>query len=81
MQQSSCDTVQIVSSALGKHFACHLVGLIKFSTIHIALLIFKSRLKTRLTNQCPPPPSHILFTGRMPFLPPNQQCPRTEGDK
>jgi len=24
------------------------------------------------TNQCPPPPSPILFTGRMPFLPPNQ---------
>ena len=30
------------------------------------------------TNQCPPPPSHI-FTGRMPFLPPNQQCQNTEG--
>jgi len=26
------------------------------------------------TNQCPPPPSPIFFTGRMPFLPPNQQC-------
>jgi len=25
------------------------------------------------TNQCPPPPSPIFFTGRMPFLPPNQQ--------
>jgi len=28
------------------------------------------------TNQCPPPPSPIFFTGRMPFLPPNQQCQR-----
>jgi len=26
------------------------------------------------TNQCPPPPSPHFFTGRMPFLPPNQQC-------
>jgi len=26
------------------------------------------------TNQCPPPPTPtIFFTGRMPFLPPNQQ--------
>jgi len=24
------------------------------------------------TNQCPPPPSPIFFTGRMPFLSPNQ---------
>jgi len=31
------------------------------------------------TNQCPPPPSP-LFTGRMPFLPPNQQCQNTEGN-
>jgi len=30
-------------------------------------------------NQCPPPPSPI-FTGRMPFLPPNQQCQSTEGN-
>ena len=30
------------------------------------------------TNQCPPPPSPI-FTGRMPFLSPNQQCQSTEG--
>jgi len=30
------------------------------------------------TNQCPPPPSPI-FTRRMPFLPPNQQCQSTEG--
>ena len=30
------------------------------------------------TNQCPPPPSPI-FTGWMPFLPPNQQHQSTEG--
>ena len=30
------------------------------------------------TNQCPHSPSPI-FTGRMPFLPPNQQCQSTEG--
>ena len=32
------------------------------------------------TNQCPPPPSPHIFTGRMPFLPPNQQCQSTEGN-
>jgi len=42
------------------------------------------------TNQCPPTPTphflkgqHLitqLFTGRMPFLPPNQQCQSTEGN-
>ena len=31
------------------------------------------------TNQCPPPPSPF-FTGRMPFLPPDQQCQSTEGN-
>jgi len=31
------------------------------------------------TNQCPPAPSPI-FTDWMPFLPPNQQCQRTEGN-
>ena len=32
------------------------------------------------TNQCPPPVHHPpFFTGRMPFLPPNQQCQSTEG--
>jgi len=31
------------------------------------------------TNQCPPPPSPQFFTGRMPFLSPNQQCQSTEG--
>ena len=30
------------------------------------------------TNQCPPPPSPHIFTYRMPFLPPNQQCQSTE---
>jgi len=30
-------------------------------------------------NQCPPPPSSIFFTGRMPFRPPNQPCQSTEG--
>jgi len=24
-------------------------------------------------------PHHSVFTGQMPFLPPNQQCQRTEG--
>jgi len=32
------------------------------------------------TNQCPPPPSLHFFTGRIPFLPPNQQCQSTEGN-
>ena len=32
------------------------------------------------TNQCPPPQSPHSFTGRMPFLPPNQQCQSTEGN-
>ena len=32
------------------------------------------------TNQCSPPLSPHFFTGRMPFLPPNQQCQRTEGN-
>jgi len=32
------------------------------------------------TNQCLPPPSPpYFFTGRMPFLSPNQQCQSTEG--
>ena len=30
------------------------------------------------TNHCPPPPSPILFTGRMPFMPPNQRCQSTK---
>jgi len=32
------------------------------------------------SNQCLPPPSPIFFTGRMPFLPPNQQRQSTEGN-
>ena len=32
------------------------------------------------TNQCPHPPSPYFFTGRMPFLPPNQQRQSTEGN-
>jgi len=32
------------------------------------------------TNQCPPPSSPIFFTGRVPFLPPNQQHQSTEGN-
>jgi len=32
------------------------------------------------TNQCLPSPSPIFFTGRMPFLPPNQQHQSTEGN-
>ena len=32
------------------------------------------------TNQCLPPPSPHFFTGRMLFLPPNQQCQSTEGN-
>jgi len=32
------------------------------------------------TKQCPPPSSPRFFTGRMPFLPPNQQCQSTEGN-
>jgi len=27
-----------------------------------------------------PAPHHSVFTGRMPFLPPNQQCQSTEGN-
>ena len=30
------------------------------------------------TKQCPPPPFPTFFTGRMPFLPPNQQCQSTK---
>ena len=31
------------------------------------------------TTRCPSPPSPIFFTGRMPFVPPNQQCQSSEG--
>jgi len=30
------------------------------------------------TKQCPPPSSPMFFTGRMPFLLPNQQCQSTK---
>jgi len=30
------------------------------------------------TNQCPPPPFPHIFTDRMPFLTPNQQCQNTD---
>jgi len=30
------------------------------------------------TNQCPPPPSPIFFTGWMRFLPPSQHSQSTE---
>jgi len=33
-----------------------------------------------LGKQCPPPSSPHFFTGRMPFLPPNQQYQSTEGN-
>jgi len=32
------------------------------------------------TKLCPSPSSPMFFTGRMPFLPPNQQCQSTEGN-
>jgi len=32
------------------------------------------------SSQCQPPPSPPFLTGRMPFLPPNQQCQSTEGN-
>ena len=31
------------------------------------------RHSIRTSNLCPPPPSRLFFTGRMPFLPPKQQ--------
>jgi len=33
------------------------------------------------TNKCPPPPTPIFFTGRMPFLPPNEQLISNTGIK
>ena len=32
------------------------------------------------TRQITLPAPHRFFTGRMPFLPPNQQCQSTEGN-
>jgi len=34
---------------------------------------------TSLQTDNPPAPTTQFFTGRMPFLPPNQQCQSTEG--
>ena len=34
---------------------------------------------TLLQTDTTPAPHHSVFTGRMPFLPPNQQCQSTEG--
>ena len=39
--------------------------------------IYKSAQHSRQTTT--PAPHHSVFTGRMPFLPPNQQCQSTEG--
>jgi len=33
---------------------------------------------TRLTAPPPLQPAKVFFTGRMPFLPPNQQCQSTD---
>jgi len=43
----------------------------------ISLAICKSAPRSRQTTM--PAPHHSVFTGRMPFLPPNQQCQSTEG--
>jgi len=43
----------------------------------ISRAICKSAPRSRQTTT--PTPHHSFFTGRMPFLPPNQQCQSTEG--
>jgi len=43
----------------------------------ISWAICKSALRSRLITM--PVPYHSVFTGRMPFLPPNQQRQSTEG--
>jgi len=43
----------------------------------ISWAICKSASCSRLTTT--PAPHHSVFTGCMPFLPPNQQCQSTEG--
>jgi len=43
----------------------------------ISWAICKSAPRSRQTTT--PAPHHSVFTGRMPFLPPNQQCQSTEG--
>jgi len=45
------------------------------------LTIRMGTIPSGLTKQCPPPPSPKFFTGRMPFLPPNQQHQSTKGTK
>ena len=44
----------------------------------ISRAICKSAPRTRQITT--PAPHYSVFTGRMPFLPPNQQCQSTEGD-
>jgi len=44
---------------------------------HISWNICKSAPRSRQTTT--PAPHHSVFTGRMPFLPPNQQRQSTEG--
>jgi len=44
----------------------------------ISWAICKSAPRSRLQT---PAPTTRFFTGRMPFLPPNQQCQSTEGKK
>jgi len=43
----------------------------------ISRAICKSAPRSRQITM--PAPNHSVFTGRMPFLPPNQQCQSTEG--
>ena len=43
----------------------------------ISWAICKSAPRSRQITT--PAPHHSVFTGRMPFLPPNQQCQSTEG--
>jgi len=43
----------------------------------ISWAICKSAPRSRQISM--PSPHHSVFTGRMSFLPPNQQCQRTEG--
>jgi len=47
------------------------------SGIGISWAICKSAPRSRQITM--PTPTTQLFTGRMPFLPPNQQCQSTEG--
>ena len=50
----------------------------KVSGSGISRAICKSAPRTRQITT--PAPHYSVFTGRMPFLPPNQQCQSTEGD-